>query len=99
MACDDRWHGGLPLSARETIFPENARMLERLCVDVLVTYEAPSCHRHDLVGIDLAAIACRARLVVHGHHHESVEGVLLNGARVCGLAKAEVLRLREEDFR
>ena len=34
--------------------------------------------------------------VVHGHHHESV---LPNGTRVRGLAKAEVLRLHEADFR
>ncbi len=95
----DRWRGGLPLCERDTIFPDDVKVLERFRVDFLVTHEAPSCHRHGFVGIDLAAAACRARLVVHGHHHESVEGVLPNGTRVRGLAKAEVLRLREKDFR
>ena len=98
VARDDRWRGGLPLQARDAIFPEDVGALGRLRVDVLVTHEAPSSHRYGFVGIDRAAQACRARLVIHGHHHESIEGVLASGARVQGLAKAEVLRLRQEDL-
>jgi predicted phosphodiesterase len=94
----DRWRGGLPLRLRDAIFPEDVDALATLRVDVLVTHEAPSCHRHGFVGIDTAAQACRARLVVHGHHHESYEGVLANGVPVRGLGKAEVLRLRRQDL-
>lgn len=95
----DRLRGGLPLGDRATIFPEDVRALEGLRADVLVTHEAPSSHRHGFIGIDMAASACRARLVVHGHHHESLEGSLPDGTPIRGLAKAEVLRLRWEDLR
>ncbi len=64
--------------------------------DVLVTHEAPSCHKHGFAGIDVAAAACRARLVVHGHHHATYDGVLPGGVRVKGLGKAEVLRITRE---
>ena len=40
--------------------------------------------------IDGAAALCRPKLVVHGHHHESYRGVLADGTRVRGLAKAKV---------
>jgi hypothetical protein len=94
----NRWRGGLPLGDRDTIFPEDVEALRGLHADVLVTHEAPSCHRHGFVGIDRAAAFCRARLVVHGHHHESYHAVLPSGIQVRGLAKAEVLRLRREDL-
>ncbi len=90
------WRGGLPLAMRDAIFPEDVDALRNRRADVLVTHEAPSCHRHGFVGIDLAAAQCRARLIVHGHHHESYEGVLPSGTPVRGLAKAEVFRLRRE---
>jgi predicted phosphodiesterase len=94
----DRWRGGLPMKIRDAVFPEDALALQGLRVDVLVTHEAPSCHRHGFVGIDNAAHACRAQLIVHGHHHESYAGTLPGGARVRGLAKAEVFRVGREDL-
>lgn len=94
----ERWRGGLPLSARDTIFPEDARLMRRLRVDVLVTHEAPTTHRYGFAGIDAAAAACRAKLVVHGHHHQSYQGVLPGGVRVRGLGIAEVFRVRPEDL-
>ena len=39
--------------------------------------------------IDDLASACGARLIVHGHHHQSYDAVLPNGVRVRGLAIAE----------
>lgn len=92
----ERWRGGLPLSARATIFPEDAAVLGRVRADVLVTHEAPNCHRHGFTGIDAVAAACRARLVVHGHHHETYDGVLSGGPWVKGLGKAEVFRITRE---
>lgn len=70
----DRWRGGLPLRVRDAIFPADVEALRGCRVDVLMTHEAPTCHRHGFVGIDMAAEACRARLVVHGHHHQSYAG-------------------------
>ncbi len=97
LARTERWRDGLPLSARDAVFPEDVLALGRVRVDVLVTHEAPSNHRHGFVGIDEAAALCRAKLVVHGHHHESLSGELPGGVRVIGLAKAEVLRLHKVD--
>lgn len=93
-----RFRGGLWIRDRDTIFPEDLVALGKLRVDVLATHEAPTTHRHGLVGIDAAARACRARMIVHGHHHESYAATLPDGTRVRGLATAEVFRLRPEDL-
>lgn len=94
----DRWRGGLPLRMRDTIFPEDIDSLSKIRADVLITHEAPTTHRHGFIGVDDAARVCRARLVVHGHHHESIHGVLPGGVEVRGLAKAEVFRVQREDL-
>lgn len=85
---------GLPLKQRTYIYPEDVEALERIrredgAVDILVTHEAPPTHQHGFYGIQMAAEACGARLVIHGHHHYSYTGVLPNGCKVRGLAKAE----------
>ncbi|CAO3460800.1 Metallophosphoesterase [Azospirillum argentinense] len=84
-----RWRGGLPLKHRATIFPEDLWLLRELHLDVLVTHEAPSCHRYGFMAIDTLAEAAGARLIIHGHHHRSYEDVLPSGIRVRGLAKSE----------
>jgi len=96
----ERWRGGLPLAAIDGIFPEDVEALGRTRADVLVTHEAPCCHKQGFFGIDLAATACRARLVVHGHHHQSYEA-RIGSSRipVRGLGKAEVFRLSMNEIR
>ncbi|MGG5819359.1 metallophosphoesterase family protein [Falsiroseomonas sp. HW251] len=90
-----RWRGGLPLRARDAIFLEDIEKLQQFHADILVTHEAPSSHRHGYSDIDEAAKACRAKLVVHGHHHENYEGVIPDtDVQVRGLARATVFRLR-----
>ena len=91
--------GGLQWWTRDAIFPEDLVALGKLRVDVLVTHDAPTTHRYGFVGIDAGARACRARMVVHGHHHESYAATMPDGTRVRGLARAEVFRLRPEDLR
>jgi predicted phosphodiesterase len=83
------WRGGLPLWHRDTIFPDDFDRLAALRFDVLVTHEAPSTHRHGFAVIDELAAAGAARLIVHGHHHESYTAVLSNGIAVRGLGLAE----------
>lgn len=83
------WQGGLPLWHRDTIFPEDFDRLRTLRFDVLVTHEAPSSHRFGFPVIDELAQACGARLIVHGHHHESYQATLPNGIAVRGLGVAE----------
>ncbi len=85
----EAWRGGLPLWHRDTIFPEDFERLGRERFDVLVTHEAPSSHRHGFAVIDHLAVAAGARLIVHGHHHQSYSSVLPNGVQVRGLSIAE----------
>ena len=70
------WRGGLPLWHRDTIFPEDVERLATQRFDILVTHEAPSCHRHGFAVIDQLAVAGGARWIVHGHHHESYAAIL-----------------------
>ena len=60
---------------------------------MLITHEAPSSHRHGFAAIDRLAEAAKARLIVHGHHHESYAKTLANGIDVRGLAVAETWAL------
>ena len=92
----ERWRGSLPLSVRAVIFPDDIAALGGTHADVLVTHEAPSCHRHGFVGIDRAARACRSKLIIHGHHHEGYDSHLPDGIWVKGIGKAEVFRLTRD---
>ena len=83
------WRDGLPLFHRDTIFPEDFDRLVALRYDILVTHEAPSSHSHGFPSIDALAEACGARLIVHGHHHQSYVAVLPSGITVRGLGLAE----------
>ncbi len=85
----EHWRGGLPLWHRDSIFPEDFALLAQHRFDVLVTHEAPSCHRHGFAAIDRLAEAGAARLIVHGHHHESYAAKLASGIDVRGLGVAE----------
>jgi Calcineurin-like phosphoesterase len=84
-----RWRGGLPLWHRDSIFPDAFAKLSTERFDVLVTHEAPSCHPHGFAAIDDLAAGGGARLIVHGHHHQSYTATLPNGIRVRGLGLAE----------
>jgi calcineurin-like phosphoesterase family protein len=83
------WRGGLPLWHRDSIFPDDVARLAEQRFDILVTHEAPSCHRHGFAVIDDLAAAGGAKLVVHGHHHDSYTATLANGIVVRGLGLAE----------
>lgn len=85
----EHWRGGLPLWHRDSIFPEDFACLAQHRFDVLVSHEAPSCHRHGFAVIDGLAEVAAARLIVHGHHHESYSAKLSSGIDVRGLAVGE----------
>jgi hypothetical protein len=87
------WRGGLPLWHRDTIFPDDFDRLSEQTFDVLVTHEAPSSHPHGFAVIDQLAASGRARLIVHGHHHDSYTATLPNGVMVRGLGLSEVWAL------
>jgi predicted phosphodiesterase len=89
----EHWRGGLPLWHRDSIFPEDFANLAQHRFDVLISHEAPLSHRHGFAAIDRLAEAAAARLIVHGHHHESYAAKLANGIDVRGLAVAETWAL------
>lgn len=96
---DEHWRGGLPLWHRDTIFPEDIDRLRGERFDVLVAHEAPSTHRHGFPVLDELARAAGARLIVHGHHHESYTAVLDGGIAVKGLRLAEPWQLERDHMR
>jgi hypothetical protein len=89
LAPSEHWRGGLPLWHRDTIFPEDVDRLSSERFDVLVTHEAPSSHPHGFAVVDVLAQTAGARLIVHGHHHQSYTATLPGGIRVRGLGLAE----------
>jgi calcineurin-like phosphoesterase family protein len=83
------WRGGLPLWHRDSIFPDDVDRLANQRFDILVAHEAPSCHRHGFSVIDDLAASSGAKLIVHGHHHDSYTATSRNGIAVRGLGLAE----------
>ena len=69
----NRWRGGLPRKHRSTIFPDAVAALSRQRADVLLTHEAPSCHRHGFAVIDALGRALGVRQAWHGHHHDCLD--------------------------
>lgn len=77
--------------AHTAIFPDTYNRLAVLEADVLVTHEAPGCHRHGFEELDLLAGAMGVRWIVHGHHHQHYKATLDNGISVIGLGRAQPL--------
>ncbi len=84
------WRGGLPRRHRTTIFPSVYQNLMRQSADILVTHEAPSCHRKGFAAIDRLAEALGVRWAFHGHQHEDRtygrhHGILMMGVGYRGI--------------
>lgn len=78
--------GSLPLSIADAIWHEDVFNLMKQQADVLVTHEAPSCHRFGFSALDELAKAMRVKLLVHGHHHEYYQTEINQGqTRVMGV--------------
>lgn len=61
---------GKALTHRSTIFWNEWMELYGREADILVTHEAPSCHPHGFVAIDVLAQSMRVKFAFHGHHHD-----------------------------
>lgn len=96
---NSKWRGGLPLGLRATIFPEDYEALADLRADILVTHEAPSCHRYGFEEIDLLAAAMGAKAIIHGHHHEPYQAELGDGIMVVGMGQADVMEFDLSGFK
>ena len=89
-----------------TIFPDVYNALSDLAADVLVTHEAPSCHRHGFEAIDLLAQAVGAKLAFHGHHHDRLDysskwealGFRAYGVGFCGITDLDGNVIMPGDF-
>ena len=63
------WRGGLPLKRRGAIWPAEYDALAAKRADVLVTHEAPGCHRYGFDVLTDLAHAMGASTHYHGHLH------------------------------
>ncbi|EKT4482670.1 metallophosphoesterase family protein [Pseudomonas rhodesiae] len=59
--------------AQSAIYPDDYFTLAMEKADILVCHEAPSCHPYGYTEIDDLTLAIGARMVVHGHHHDSLD--------------------------
>ncbi|MES1949753.1 metallophosphoesterase [Salinisphaera sp. S4-8] len=85
------WRDGLPLKRRGAVWPDEVENLATERADVLVTHEAPGCHRYGFQALTQLAHDLGARTIFHGHVHEqytheadergvTVHGIALGGA-------------------
>lgn len=70
----DRWGGsGPPRRHWGTIYPATVDRLADLRCDMLITHEAPGYHPNGFELLDTLAQCMRAKVVVHGHHHDRID--------------------------
>jgi len=74
MRPEARWRDGIARRHRSTIFPDDyQQLLRNPPADILATHEAPAAHSHGWRAIDELAERLGVQLVVHGHHHQSID--------------------------
>jgi predicted phosphodiesterase len=87
----DCWRGGIPRKHHVSIFWQDYETLWDKRADILVTHEAPSCHRYGFKELDDLAQALGVKTVLHGHHHEQYSRKICGGRiMVHGVGKAGV---------
>ncbi|MBV6272163.1 metallophosphoesterase [Alcaligenaceae bacterium CGII-47] len=64
---------GNALKHCSSIFPDTYDRLANQKADILVTHEAPSCHKHGFQTLDLLAQVMGVRTLFHGHHHVNLD--------------------------
>ena len=69
----NQWRGGLPLTHRSTISPDDYERLLKRRADILVAHEAPSAHPHGFGAIDDLARSLGVSAGFHGHHHDRLD--------------------------
>lgn len=85
-------YGGLPRQHNSSIWYEDIERLAEQEADILVTHEAPSCHRHGFSVFDDLAFEMGVKRIFHGHHHESYRDFISDGVstvEVNGVALAK----------
>tara|TARA_R110001599_G_scaffold127379_8_gene300746 strand:+ start:10730 stop:11440 length:711 start_codon:yes stop_codon:yes gene_type:complete len=76
----------LPMTVAGAVWFEDYEALFDQKADILVTHEAPGCHRNGFDDLDSLADAMGCRLIVHGHHHQYYQTSVNQGrTRVLGV--------------
>jgi len=89
----------IPLKLDHSIWHhEYERMKNTIRADILVTHEAPSCHRYGFQAIDELAQAIGAKAIIHGHHHEYYQDTLHTGINVTGVAMQRLVNLAGDEL-
>ena len=89
------WRGGLPLKRRGAIWPEEVDDLAKKYADLLVTHEAPGCHRYGFDALTALGHRLGARALYHGHVHVHYDyGPDKCGLSVHGIALGAAVDLR-----
>lgn len=86
----DRWRDGIPRKHHASIFWQQYEALWNSQADILVTHEAPSCHRYGFKQLDYLAHALGVNTVFHGHHHEQYSATICRSIVVHGVGEAGV---------
>jgi len=93
MGKGSRWRGGLNRRHRVTIFHNEIERLMQQDADILVTHEAPTCHKNGFAAIDNLARAMGVGKIFHGHHHRYYVDGIEQGIRVIGVGLSECVDL------
>jgi len=87
----ERWRGGIPRKHHATIFWQDYDALWHQQADILVTHEAPSCHRYGFKVFDQLMEVMGVKIAFHGHHHEHYSATICGGkVLVHGVGEAGV---------
>lgn len=95
---NNTWRGGLPRRHRTSIFPSVYENLAKQRADILVTHEAPSCHRKGFQAIDRLAQNLHVKWLFHGHQHESIAYGRYCGMWVRSVGLRGIVNLRGEEI-
>jgi len=87
----DRRAAGLPLKFHAAIWWRDYERLWDAQADILVTHEAPACHRYGFREIDDLAAALGVSRHYHGHHHETYAEPSDAGHQVHGADMAAII--------
>jgi predicted phosphodiesterase len=82
---------GLLRKHLSTIFWDDWYGLYGQSADVLVTHEAPSCHRHGVRVLDDLAESMGVTKIFHGHHHGHYIDEIAGGICVIGTDRAQIV--------
>lgn len=92
------WRGGLPRRHRTSIFPSTYDNLMEHRADVLVTHEAPGCHRKGFLVIDQLAKKLQVKYLFHGHQHEDRHYPTYYGFTPRGVGYRGIVNLKGDDI-